>query len=205
MKRTLTLITLLTVFCTLTFIAGCGSVGETPLDRRSATTRLEPQDVRRTVEAMVESMLSDEVIFTSFANTTAGDDKRPIIDIEPMQNRTSHHIDMAMITEGIRTQLIRSRKFRFTSRASSGTDAEILDEQANAGLVDPNKAVRAGQQIAAQMYLTGSLSEIRNQSGRTTDQYFRFTMTLKDLRTGEIAWTDEKEIRKEQTRAFLGR
>ena len=33
-------------------------------------------------------------------------------------------------------------------------------------------------------------------AGRATDHYYKFTMILKDLRSGEIVWTDEQEIRK---------
>ena len=184
--------------CMCAFITGCGSVGETPLDRSAATTKLEPQDVRRTVEAMVESLLSE----TGIAEYS--EEQRPVLDIEPMKNQTSQHINMTSITDSIRTQLLRSRKFRFMDKSTSGTDVEFMDTQANAGLTDPNKAIRAGQQSAAQMYLTGTLTEIRNKEGRTTDQYYKFSMILKDLKTGEIVWADEKEIRKEKTRPVFG-
>ena len=38
----------------------------------------------------------------------------------------------------------------------------------------------------------------------TINRYFKFTMNLKDLRSGEIIWSDEQEIRKEQTRSVMG-
>ena len=37
-----------------------------------------------------------------------------------------------------------------------------------------------------------------------TDRYFKFTLNMKDIASGEIAWTDEQEIRKQQTKATLG-
>jgi hypothetical protein len=45
---------------------------------------------------------------------------------------------------------------------------------------------------------------MRQQVDGVTDRYFKFTLNMKDLRTGEIAWTDEQEIRKQQTKATLG-
>ena len=54
------------------------------------------------------------------------------------------------------------------------------------------------------MFLTGALTEMKTQVGRTTDQYFKFSMTLKDLRSGELVWADEQEIRKESTRPRFG-
>lgn len=174
--------------------SGCATyrppVDDSQLDRGATTTRIEPQDVRRTVEAMVDSLLSDAGV----VEATGG--KRPVLDIEPMKNRSHMILDMTSITDSIRTRLIRSRMFRFVDRSTAGADIAIMDEQAQLGLTDPNQAVQPGRQIAAQMYLTGSLTDMVNDTGRMSDRYYKFNMILKDLRTGEIVWTDEKEIRK---------
>ena len=39
---------------------------------------------------------------------------------------------------------------------------------------------------------------------KTTDRYFKFNLNLKDLRSGEIVWTDEQEIRKDEKRRYFG-
>ena len=114
------------------------------------------------------------------------------------------HVDMVSITDSLRMQLLRSGLFRFVDKSTSGTDIEFMDAQAQLGLTDPKKAIKPGQQSAAQMYLTGALSEIKNQAGRTVDQYYKFSMILKDLRSGEIVWADEREIRKESVRPVMG-
>ena len=112
-------------------------------------------------------------------------------------------VDMQSITDSVRMRLIRSRLFRFVDRSTSGADITIMDEQAQLGLTDRRKAIRPGQQSAAQMYLTGSLTDMVTRVGRVTDHYYKFTMVLKDLRTGEIVWTDEQEIRKVANRPML--
>ena len=172
---------------------GCASaphVYESELDRAPMTSRIEPQDIRRTVEKMAESLISDAGVLEA----TGG--KRPVLDIEPMKNRSQMIVDMKSITDSIRTRLIRSRLFRFVDRSTAGADITIMDEQAQMGLTDRRKAIRPGQQSAAEMYLTGSLTDMVTHAGRATDHYYKFTMILKDLRTGEIVWTDEQEIRK---------
>ena len=171
--------------------AGCATqVYESELDRGPMTSRIEPQDIRRTVEKMAESLISDEGVLEA----TGG--KRPVLDIEPMKNRSQMIVDMRSITDSVRTRLIRSRLFRFVDRSTAGADIAIMDEQAQLGLTDQRKAIRPGKQSAAEMYLTGSLTDMVTQAGRTTDHYYKFTMILKDLRSGEIVWTDEQEIRK---------
>lgn len=192
----------LSLLCGAALFTGCTTtVKEVPLDRTAATTKIEPQDIRRTVEKMVDSLLVAPGVKEFVA------DRRPVLDIEPMQNRTTQHIDMLSLTESVRMQLLRSGMFRFVDRSAAGTaatDIERINQENMLGLVDSSKAVKAGQQTALDMYLTGTLSEIKNVTGRTTDQYYKFSMILKDLRTGELVWADEQEIRKAGTKPVIG-
>ena len=180
----------------------CGCAGprarEVQLDQKAMTAAIEPQDVRRTVEKMVDSMLNDREFIAEYVSG------KPVLDIGPMQNRSTMHLDMQSITDSIRTKLIRSRKFRFMDRTTAATDLEFMNDQALNGMTDPTKAISAGQQSAAQLFLYGALTEMRQQVDGVTDRYFKFTLNMKDIRTGEIAWTDEQEIRKQQTKAAMG-
>ena len=192
-------------------LCGCAMTArETQLDRPAMSAKLEPQDVRRTVEKMVDSMITDADVIKEVGGN------KPVLDITGIKNRSTMHIDMNMITSSIRTKLIRSRLFRFVDRTTAADDLQFMNDQALNGLTDQRKAVRAGQQSAAQMYLYGELSEMRQEVEDTTenwaditftsstDRYYKFNLNLKDLRTGEIIWTDEQEIRKDQKRRVFG-
>ena len=181
-------------------LSGCATTQarETQLDRKAMSAALEPQDVRRTVEKMVDSMLADQDFIAEIGG------KKPVLDVSGIQNRSTMHVDMASITASIRTKLLRSRKFRFMDRTTSADDLQFMNDQALNGLTDQKKAVRAGRQSAAQMYLYGALTEMRDQTNGVTDRYFKFTLNLKDLSSGELVWTDEQEIRKEQTKSVMG-
>ena len=198
MKQTVCMMTGLAALAMVTGCASTPTVREVALDRSPMTSQIEPQDVRRTVEKMTESLISAPGVKEAVGGA------RPVLDIEPLKNRTMQHVDMVSITDSLRMQLLRSGLFRFVDKSTSGTDIEFMDAQAQLGLTDPKKAIKPGQQSAAQMYLTGALSEIKNQAGRTVDQYYKFSMILKDLRSGEIVWADEREIRKESVRPVMG-
>lgn len=184
----------------VTVLSGCATTQarETQLDRKAMTAALEPQDVRRTIEKMVDSMLADQDFITEIGG------KKPILDVSGIQNRSTMHIDMVSITDSIRTKLIRSRKFRFMDRTNASEDLQFMNDQALNGLTDQNKTIHAGQQSAAQMYLYGALTEMRQQVNGVTDRYYKFTLNLKDLKSGELVWSDEQEIRKEQTQSSIG-
>ena len=192
-------------------LCGCATTArETQLDRPAMSSALEPQDVRRTVEKMVDSMITDADVIKEVGGN------KPVLDIAGIKNRSTMHIDMNMITSSIRTKLIRSRLFRFVDRTTAADDLQFMNDQALNGLTDQRKAVRAGQQSAAQMYLYGELSEMRQSVhdasenwmnitfSRTTDRYYKFNLNLKDIRTGEIIWTDEQEIRKDEKKRYFG-
>ena len=181
-------------------MSGCATTHarDSQLDLKPKTAALEPQDVRRTVEKMVDSMLADADVIREVGGN------RPVLDMTGIKNRSTMHIDTKMITDSIRTKLIRSRKFRFMDHTTAADDQQFLNDQALNGMTDPNKAIRMGKQSAAQMYLYGALDEIRNHTDDITDRYYKFNLNLKDLKSGEIIWTDEQEIRKEQVKNVMG-
>lgn len=179
-------------------VAGCASTGvrQVGVDReRPLTERFDPDDARRTVEAMVDSMLS----FGPVVEITQ--EHRPVLDLQPIQNRTMEHIDTRALTTSIRTRLLRTGLFRFTDQTTRAMDIDEMNQQRDLGLVDSSQAVRPGQQSAFEYYLYGEISQQRTVAGRVVDQYYKINMSLQDLRTGELVWSDEQEIRKERRRS----
>ena len=117
-----------------------------------------------------------------------------------VKNKTMQHIDTESVTDSIRTKLIRSRKFSFQDRTTEAALTEELAYQ-QAAAKDP---VASGQQDAPHYMLTANLSEIEQTQGRLKDVYYKFTMSLRDLKSGRLLWADEKEIRKQKTKSIFG-
>jgi uncharacterized protein (TIGR02722 family) len=194
------IVSLLAAAGSLLLAGGCASTGVQrigPDRERPLTYKFEADDARQTVEKMVDSML----VFPPLVERCAG--SRPVVDVASLKNGTMQHIDTVSLTDSIRTKLIRSGKFRFKDRSTAGTDVTVINEENELGLVDASRAVKAGQQIATELYLYGNISEIKQTAGRLIDQYYKITLNMKDLRTGEILWSDEQEIRKEQKRPLI--
>lgn len=182
-------------------VSGCASTGvvRAPLDReRPISTNWDPDDARATAEKMVDSMLAFPPVLEI---TSQG---RPVLDVDKLQNRTMQHIDTASLTDSIRTKLLRSGSFRFVDKNTMGTDIEMINNQNDLGLVDRSKAVKTGKQSAATLYLYGAITEIKNSAGRIVDQYYKITLNLKSLESGELIWSDEQEIRKERKKPLIG-
>lgn len=113
-----------------------------------------------------------------------------------MNNKTMQHIDTQSITDSIRTKLIRSGKFRFTDHSTDKQTIDEVKDQQDSGLADQNSTVQFGQQLSAEYLLVSNLTEIKQKNERVVDVYYKFTMSLKNLKTGILEWSDEQEIRK---------
>jgi uncharacterized protein (TIGR02722 family) len=165
---------------------------------RPISTEFGSSDLQQIAESLVDSL----VTFPPIVELTA--QKRPVVSVDKVKNKTMQHIDTESITDSIRTKLVKSGKFRFIDRTTDSAAIDEIKTQQDSGLVDKKKAVNFGTQTGADFLLTANFSEIRQKAGSVTDVYYKFTMNLKNLRTGVLEWSDEKEIRKVFNKSLFG-
>jgi hypothetical protein len=164
----------------------------------TVSTDFGSSDLQQIAQSMVDSMLT----FPPIVEETSR--RRPVVAIDRVKNKTMQHIDTESITDSIRARLLKSGKFRFIDRT---TDSQAIDEvryQQESGLTQAGGAVKFGRQLAPEYMVTANFSEIEQRNSDTKDVYYKFTMSLKNLSTGILEWSDEKEIRKTATRSFFG-
>ncbi|SNB47539.1 penicillin-binding protein activator LpoB [Geobacter sp. DSM 9736] len=162
------------------------------------STEFGSSDLQQIAEKMVDSL----VAFPPVVEVTS--QRRPVITVDKVKNKTMQHIDTESVTDSIRTRLIRTGKFRFIDRTTDAAAVEEIKIQQESGLVDKNTAVDFGNQIGAEYLLTSNFSEIKQKASGVTDVYYKFTMNLKNLKTGILEWSDEMEIRKVAKRSMFG-
>ncbi|HUR29516.1 MAG TPA: penicillin-binding protein activator LpoB [Planctomycetota bacterium] len=166
----------------------------------------------------LQTMASDMVTSLNTAPGLAyldkpGADKRIIMYVGAVNNRTSEHIDTQGITDAIRVSLQQGGRFRFV--AGEQAQAEIGDQvrfQQGSGRVDPTQARAFGKQVGAEVVLTGTLRSIEKTKGRSIesggakkeDVYYQFVLECVNIDTGEIIWSNIKEVRKTQSRSVFG-
>jgi uncharacterized protein (TIGR02722 family) len=178
-------------------MSGCMSTVEygDATSSKPVSTGFGSSDLQQIAAKMVDSLLGDEMLMQDI-----GGDGPPLLIVDKVKNKTSQHIDTESVTDSIRTKLIRSRQFSFQDRTTEAALQEELAYQQTAA----QDAVAMGQQDAPRYMLTANLSEIRQTAGRVRDVYYKFTMNLRDLKSGRLLWADEQEIRKVKTRAMIG-
>ena len=199
MMRALTLALTLAMAALALTVSGCTRV---QYGDATATETVTVDFGSTDLQMIATSMVDDLMSFPPVVQLTA--DRRPVVFVDRVQNRTVEHIDTESVTDSIRTRLIQSGKFRFVDMTVVDRVREQMDFQTQSGMVDPATAVTMGRQIGAEFMLYGALTSIVKRDNRTRDVYYKFTLNMMNLETGIIEWSSEKEIRKTQSRRLFG-
>ena len=186
------------------FILGVGCAGpraftkgtyEDPETIALLDDRFNENDIQLIAKVMANSLGR----LAAFAENS----EKSAILVGKMRNRTTEHIDMQSLSDKIRTHLIQSQKFKFVDGVNRTDVAEEYEYQ-QSGYVDPEQAISPGEQTAANYLLTGTLTSNIQQVGKDKLVYYKATFQLTGLRTSEIVWTEEKEIRKAYRKRSIG-
>ncbi len=191
------------IFCAmLALLVGCGSQQFTEgkyddmAEDRLLDDKFNESDMRRIADQMVESLVGSPIVRDS--------QKRPVVLVTLVKNRSQEHIDMKSMTDKIRVALVKSGKFRFTEKETRAELAEEMEYQGSSGYVDPSTARKMGKQIGAEYFLTGEITDRVQEVGKKKYIYYKATFNLVNIQTGILDWTEEKEIRKYYQKRSVG-
>jgi uncharacterized protein (TIGR02722 family) len=150
-------------------------------------------DLQMIAEAMTRSLLQSRAI--------SGSKDAPIVTLADVKNKTSEYIDTHVITDKIRTQLMKSGQVRFAVSVSEmQNQTEELKRQNQSGLYKNSTIAKTGNMQGAQYRIEGSIASIVKNAKDVKDIYYVFNLNLINNESGLLEWADEKEIRKTATR-----
>jgi len=158
----------------------------------TVTNEFGSTDLQGIAESMTRSLLTSAPIARA---------NRPRVTMGDVQNKTSEYIDTRSITDSIRSQLLKSGQVRFvadTVHMQGQTDELIRQNQT--GLYKKSTTKKIGNMVGADYSVVGNITSITKRTSDIKDVYYKFSLVLMNVETGEIEWADEKEIRKTSTR-----
>lgn len=151
------------------------------------------------MQVAVKSMVGSMVAHPSIANARTV----PIVIVTNLQNKTSEHIDTQSIMDMVRVDLTNSGKVQFVDKEARGDIADEYDYQ-NSGTTSEETKKSTGGQIGADFIINGRLDSIVQEVGKEKTVYYKLTLNLTNLKTGVIAWTNYKQIRKTFKKKSVG-
>lgn len=150
-------------------------------------------DLQLIAESMSRSLLQTRVI--------SGAKDTPTITVAEVKNKTSEYIDTRVITDKIRTQLIKSGQVRFAVNINEmQSQVDELKRQNQSGLYKGSTISKTGNMEGAKYRIEGSISSIVKQNKNVKDYFYVFNLNLINNESGVLEWADEQEIRKTATR-----
>ena|SRR3989338_47758 len=144
-------------------------------------------DMRMMSDTLVQSLLKDPIVDKA--------NKKPVIQVESVHNRTSEHVDMKSLTDKILVALSKSKKLTFHHKELRETVKEEYEYQ-QSGVVKPETAKGPGEQIGADYLLSGDLASSIQRVGDKEIIYYKLTLKVTNLKSNLVAWTDEAEVKK---------
>ena len=132
---------------------------------------------------------------------------KPVIMIAGIENRTSSYVDTKNLSDRIRTLMFQTGKFRFVNETRRD---DLLKEQGYQAAHAPADAgLKVGKQLGADYMLSGSLTEMKERSpdqvrvSRQKINYYKLTLEVTDITTGELLWTDEQELARQASQPII--
>lgn len=157
-------------------------------------------DLRKITEGLAGDLLGSD-----FAREQ---EAKPVMMVAGVQNRTSEYVDTKNLTDRFRTILFKSKQFRFVNAARRD---DLLKEQGyQAAHATPQSMAKVGQQLGARYMMSGSLTEMKKTSPRQVRvstqklNYYKLTMEVTDLSSGELIWTEEQEFARQASKPLIG-
>lgn len=187
---------LLSLLLLLGLTAGCQSqprvAYKDPDEVETVNENYGRTDLKLIVNRMVKSMI----------NTVEPDlEGRPYIAIRPIKNDIpdGEYVDTKAITDKIRTAVLKSRKFRFTTERENLADqADTMERVTESGYYDNSGpgGIKKGGWKPPQFLLRGRMTAIKKQNDDVRDVYYLVTLYLDSLQEATTVWSEEKEINK---------
>ncbi len=179
---------------------------------RMSTSNVNPNDGRhynqnydQTDLKELSATITSQLLGSPFLMNQA---KPPVMMIAPMANNTDEHIDTKSLTDKMRVTLLQSGQVRFVNEVRR---KEIMDEQGfQAANVTPGQNADIGQQLGVNYMLSGSFSKIEKNSGKQVRvskkyfSYYKLTMEVTNVASGELVWIAEHEIARESSKPLIG-
>lgn len=191
MKR----ITGIFVLSAVLILLSCGSTGK--IERYGSGEAVKDlsgywneNDVREVCEVLINGCISSPRV----ANFSRSNGRKPVAIIGKISNKSSEHIDTAMVAKRFQTAIINSDVIRFV--ADSEQRLELRSEKADQAENAYESAKSIGNELAADFMLQGTVYSHVDMEGTESVRTYQVDAQLIDIETNEIIWQDEKTISK---------
>lgn len=196
MRRSRNIIISIIMLLSLVFLTACQS--SYSVSRVSSDKDLDlsgswnDTDIRLVSEALVQSSMKGAWI-NNFRMKNLG--RNPVVIVGTFINRSSEHIDTAIIAKRYEMELVNSGKVDMV--ADQNFRASIRQEREEQQYFASEETAKAlGREIGADFLLQGTVRSVLDQQGNTRVRTYYVSAELIDIETSRKVWVGEETIKK---------
>jgi len=152
---------------------------------------------------VAEEMVADLMTYPWMKDFMMDNDRKPVVVIGTVRNKTSEHIDTGVFTKSMEKELLRSGRVTFVAGKQEREEVreEKEDQQVNA---DASTAARLAAETGADFMIYGTISSITDAAGGRKVIFYKVSMEMINIQNNEKVWINDKEIKKDITRSKYG-
>lgn len=194
------------LFVSCIMVLSFSSCATKSVERVSADTQIDlsgrwnDTDSQSVAQAMIEDVLRRPWL----NEFTAGQERKPVVMVGTIRNRSTEHIDALMFTKDIERELINSGLVKFVASKQEREEVreERMDQQMEA---DPETIKRLGKETGADFFLQGTINSQTDAVEGKKVVLYKVDLELVNIESNEKAWIGSKQIKKyiEQSRVRL--
>jgi hypothetical protein len=144
---------------------------------------------------VAEEMIKDVLNRPWISDFNRAFNKKPVVIIGMIQNRTSEHIESETFIKDIERQFINSGTVRVVQNAEFRE--KIREERADQNeFASPETQAKWGRELGADFMMFGVMTSTEDSYKKEKVRNYKVNLELANLETNEKVWIGDKEIKK---------
>lgn len=175
-------------------LAGCATSNVT---RVAADKQIDLSGRWNDVDAQLvaTAMINDIVNRPWIGDFTATAQRKPVVIVGTVRNRSDEHIETLVFTKTLEKELINSGKVKFVASTDQQSDVRV-ERNAQQTEASAATAKKPGQETGADFYLTGVITSVVDAADGQKVVFYKVNLELINIATNEKVWIGDKEIKK---------
>lgn len=184
-----------TAIASLILFSNCGSSRKVQRIDPNQTTDISGRWNDTDAKLVAEEMIKDVLERPWRSNFETKNQKKPVVIIGQVRNKTSEHIDAGVFIKNMERNFINSGT---VSVVQSGAERNELRDERNDQQTFSSEETRKkwGKEKGADFMLNGVIYSISDTYKKEKTIKYQINLELTDLETNEKVWIGEKEIKK---------
>lgn len=186
---------LIILFSLIVLVSGCATIKVERVDRSEKidlSGKWNDYDAYLVSKDLIEECLSSRWLGNFMDNSGV----IPTIIVGHVANRSSDHINTAVLIKSLEKDLVNSGKVIFVASSQERSQMRTEREDQLKGFTDPETIKKHGRELGADLIIIGSINSVKDEIKGKSAFLYQVNLEVVDLTTNQKLWIGQKELKK---------